>query len=513
MQNGFPPPGMKELNVAVVGCGVMGRGIVQIAALAGATVYLVDSREGAAQAARDTLLSTFDTLAGKGKLTAEDAAAAGKRLVACNSLEELSPCHVVVEAIVEDLAAKKSLFGTLEDIVDAGAILASNTSSLSVTAIAAGLRHPERVAGFHFFNPVPLMKIVEVIGGFLTLPAVTDTLLALGRQWGHTAVLAKDTPGFIVNHAGRGYGTEGLRLLAEGVCSVPVLDAILRDTAGFRLGPCELLDLTGLDVSHPVMESIYRQYYEEPRFRPQVLTRQMLAAGALGRKAGHGFYRYGADGKKETVAEPQPQHGPLPSSVWLSQERPELAERIAVLVTAAGVQIESGARPGDHALCIVTPLGEDATTCCVREGLDAARTVAVESLLDLSRRRVVMTTPGTSAETLGMACAVFGATGVPVSVIRDSAGLVTQRVVAHIVNIACEIAQQQIADPQDIDRAVVLGLGYPIGPLAWGDQLGPATVLAILKNLEQQTGDTRYRPSPWLQRRALLGLPLYHKEI
>jgi 3-hydroxybutyryl-CoA dehydrogenase len=507
-----PPPGAKELSIGLVGCGVMGRGIAQIAALAGATVWLVDSREGAAEAARGELTATFGKLVEKGKLDGATAAAASGRLLAGKGLDDLRRCHVVVEAIVEDLAAKKSLFGALEGIVSADTILATNTSSLPVTAIAAGLKHPERVAGFHFFNPVPLMKIVEVIGGFLTKPEITDYLLALGRQWGHAAVLAKDTPGFIVNHAGRGYGTEGLRLIAEGICSVPTLDNILRDTAGFRLGPCELLDLTGLDVSHPVMESIYHQYYEEPRFRPPVLTRQMLTAGALGKKTGLGFYRYGADGKKEAVPEPA-QPAARPSSVWLSQERPELAERITVLIAAAGVQIESSSRPSDHALCIVTPLGEDATTCCVREQLDASRTVAVESLLDLSRRRVVMTTPGTHAEYLAMACGLFGATGVPVSVIRDSAGLVTQRVVAHIVNIACEIAQQQIADPQDIDRAVVLGLGYPLGPLAWGDQLGPATVLAILKNLELQTGDTRYRASPWLQRRAMLGLSLLHKEI
>ncbi|HYD94845.1 MAG TPA: 3-hydroxyacyl-CoA dehydrogenase [Noviherbaspirillum sp.] len=513
MQNGTrPEPGSETLVAGVVGCGVMGRGIAQIAALAGAQVWLIDSREGAAETARRELIATFGRLAEKGKLDAAAAADAGNRLLVGKGLEDLRGCHLVVEAIVEDLAAKKNLFAALEDIVGADAILASNTSSLQVTAIAAGLRHPERVAGFHFFNPVPLMKIVEVIGGFHTRPEVTDTLLALGRHWGHTAVLAKDTPGFIVNHAGRGYGTEGMRLLAEGVCTPPVLDAILRDTAGFKLGPCELLDLTGLDVSHPVMESIYHQYYEEPRFRPQGLTRQMLSAGALGRKTGHGFYRYGADGRKEAVAEPAPP-AQMPPSVWISRDRPELAERIATLVAAAGVTLEPGDQPGDSALCIVTPFGEDATTCCVREHLDTQRTVGVESLLDISRRRVVMTTPGTSEAYLAMACGVLGATGVPVSVIRDSAGLVTQRVIAHIVNIACEIAQQQIADPQDIDRAVELGLGYPVGPLAWGDRIGPLNILTILKNLEQQTGDTRYRPSPWLQRRALLGLSLYHKEI
>jgi 3-hydroxybutyryl-CoA dehydrogenase len=199
--------------------------------------------------------------------------------------------------------------------------------------------------------------------------------------------------------------------------------------------------------------------------------------------------------------------------VWLSHARPELAERIAILIAAAGVTLESGDRPGDDALCIVTPLGDDATTCCVNEHLDGRRTVGVESLFDHGRRRVVMTTPATDAEYLAMACGLFGATGTPVSVIRDSAGMVTQRVVAHIINIACDIAQQGIAEPADIDRAVTLGLGYPAGPLAWGDSIGPAIVAAILKNLELQTGDPRYRPSPWLQRRAMLRLSLLRKEV
>ena len=507
-----PQPDSPELTIGLVGCGVMGRGIAQIAALAGTRVRLTDAREGAAVAARQELIATFARLTEKGKFDKDAAANAAERLIACNGLEDLAGCHMVIEAIVEDLGAKKSLFATLEGIVGADAVLATNTSSLSVTAIAAGLKQPERVVGFHFFNPVPLMKIVEAIGGLLTAPEITDYMLALGKHWGHAAVRAKDTPGFIVNHAGRGYGTEGLRLLAEDVVTVPALDAILRDTAGFRLGPCELLDLTALDVSHPVMESIYRQYYEEPRFRPQGLTRQMLTAGLLGKKVGRGFYRYGADGRKEAPPEGPP-CGIRPASVWLSRERPQLAERIERLIAGSGVTLETGELPSTDALCIVTPLGEDATTCCVRDGLDGRRTVGVESLFDLSRRRVVMTTPATDASYLEMARGLFGADGRPVSVIRDSAGLVTQRVVAHIVNIACEIAQQGIADPADIDRAVTLGLGYPVGPLTWGDQLGSSTVLTILTNLVEQTGDARYRPSPWLQRRALLGLSLHHKEI
>jgi 3-hydroxybutyryl-CoA dehydrogenase len=385
--------------------------------------------------------------------------------------------------------------------------LATNTSSLSVTAIAAGLQRPQRVAGFHFFNPVPVMKIVEVIGGILTAETVVDQLLALGRDWGHTAVRAKDTPGFIVNHAGRGLGTEGLRVLSEGVTSVAVLDHILRDTAGFKLGPCELMDMTGLDVSHPVMESIYHQYFEEPRFRPQGLTRQMLAAGLLGKKTGRGFYRYDADGKKILEAEPPVTQSP-PQRVWLSRAQPALVER----VMAAGLVVEQTSTPSSDALCIVTPLGEDCTACVLREGLDGARTVAIDALFDSPQHHVLMTNPTTTADYLAQACGLFGSSGARISVIRDSAGLVAQRVVAHIINIACEIAQQGIAMPLDIDRAVVLGLGYPHGPLKWGDLLGANTILQILENLCQQTGDARYRPSAWLQRRAHLGLSLHHQE-
>jgi 3-hydroxybutyryl-CoA dehydrogenase len=513
MQTGIrPAPTSSELVVAIVGCGVMGRGIAQIAVLAGAQVRLVDSRQYASANARDTLIGTFNMLVEKGKLDKGRADDAGARLKACDRLEDLAGSHVIIEAIVEELDAKKELFDSLEKIVGPETILATNTSSLSVTAIAAGLKHPERVAGFHFFNPVPLMKIVEAIGGLLTAPEIVDYLLALGRHWGHTAVRAKDTPGFIVNHAGRGFGTEGLRILSEDITDIPTLDRILRECAGFKLGPCELMDMTALDVSHPVMESIYHQYYEEPRFRPQGLTRQMLSAGLVGRKVGRGFYVYDKDGKKAMPPEPAPSSA-LPPSVWLSRARPELAELVMPLLQQAGVRIEDGDRPDDNALCVVTPLGDDATRCCAREGLDARRTVGVESLFDLGRRRVVMTTPATTQEYREMARGLFGAGGAHVSVIRDSFGLVAQRVVAHIINIACEIAQQGIASPTDIDHAVVLGLGYPNGPLAWGDKLGPARVLTILDNLQQQSGDPRYRPSAWLQRRATLGLSLLHQEI
>ena len=501
---------LTRIQLAVVGAGVMGRGIAQIAAQAGCTVLLFDAKPNAAAAGVQELTQTFDKLAQKAKLSKEAATAAAARLRAVDALPQLQACDVVVEAVVEDLAVKRQLFAELETIVRPDCVLATNTSSLSVTAIAAGLKHPQRVAGFHFFNPVPLMKIVEVIDGLLTQPGVGDFLLKLGEHLGHTAVRAKDTPGFIVNHAGRGYGTEALRLLNEGVAEFHQIDRILRDTAGFKLGPFELMDLTALDVSHPVMESIYHQYYEEPRFRPQPLTRQMLAAGLVGRKVGRGFYRY-VDGQAERYEEP-PAPTVRPSRVWISSADERGHRKALELVRMLGGTIDEGERPADDSLCIVTPLGHDATTCATRERLDASRTVAIDTLFDSSRRRVVMSTPVTSVATLEQARGLFGSDGVPVSMIRDCAGLLAPRVVATIVNIACEIAQQRIARPHDIDLAVTLGLGYPRGPLAWGDHLGARTVLTVLDELLASTGDPRYRASPWLRRRAQLDVSLLTDE-
>lgn len=499
-----------NLTLGIVGAGAMGRGIAQIAAQAGLRVLLFDLQSGAAAAARDAVAATLSGLAAKGKIDKAAAEAAAARIEPAAALEALAPCHVVIEAIIEKLEAKRQLFSSLEGIVGEDCLLASNTSSLSVTEIAAACKRPGRVAGYHFFNPVPLMKVVEVIDALLTEPWVGEALTELARRMGHTPVRAKDTPGFIVNHAGRGYVTEALRLLGENVAEFNVIDAILREAAGFRMGPFELLDLTGLDVSHPVMEAIYRQYYEEPRYRPSALAAQRLAGGLLGRKSGRGFYAY-AEGKQQPLPQP-PAPSARPDRVWVSPARPQLAAPLRALVQKLGGTLDESQSPQDGALCIVTPLGEDATACAAREGLDASRTVAIDALFGLDKRRTLMTTPLTTAAMREAAHGLFAADGVPVSVIRDSAGLVAQRVLAHIVNIGCDIAQQGIATPEDIDRAVTLGLGYPKGPLALGDAIGARTVLDILGNLQDCYGDPRYRPSPWLKRRAMLNASLLTTE-
>lgn len=492
--------------LGIVGAGLMGRGIAQIAAQGGIPVVMHDARPGGAREACQAIADTLGTLAGKGKIPQDACHAAVARLHAASSLADLSSCTVVVEAIVENLQAKRALLTELEACVSPGCILASNTSSLSVTALAAGLQHPERVAGFHFFSPVPLMKVVEVIAGPLTRPEVADTLVALGQQMGHTAVRASDTPGFIVNHAGRGYLTEALRLLGESVAEPAVLDRILRDAAGFRMGPFELLDLTGLDVSQPVMESIYQQYYQEPRYRPSVIGRQRQQAGLLGRKTQRGFYFYDGGKKLEIPEEDLPAFKRLPP-IWIHADDLKAFPPVATLLQTLGITPEAGSTPSPQALCVVLPLGHDASTLCAEAGLDPTRTVALDPLF-LTGRRTIMATPVTSQALRDAARVLFSADGIPASVVRDSTGCVVQRVLASIVNIGCDMAQQGIATPADIDKAVTLGLGYPHGPLAWGDALGAPTVLRILHRLFALTEDPRYRPSPWLRRRAQLGLSL-----
>jgi len=272
--------------VGIVGAGAMGRGIAQIAAQAGSLVKLYDTQSGTVAAALHSLQQQWQRLADKGKLGTDTVPQLMARVVVAQNLDELADCHMIVEAIVERLDVKQSLLKQLETLVTPGCILATNTSSLSVTAIASALNRPERFAGFHFFNPVPLMKVAEVIGGLKTHIETTQALTRYATQLGHTPVQAQDTPGFIVNHAGRGYVTEALRIVGESVTDFVTVDRILRDQVGFKLGPFELLDLTALDVSHPVIESIYRQYYDEPRYRPSVITAQRLAGGMLGKKSG-----------------------------------------------------------------------------------------------------------------------------------------------------------------------------------------------------------------------------------
>ncbi len=502
---------MKNIKtIGIVGAGAMGRGIAQIAAQAGFDVLLFDLNADAIAAARTNLSQMWDKLAAKGKITPEAAVQSLERLLPCQELQAMSKADLVIEAVVERLEVKCDLFRQLEGIVTADCILASNTSSLPITAIAQACAHPERVAGFHFFNPVPLMKVVEIIDGLRSDPQTGDALMALAREMGHTPVRAKDMPGFIVNHAGRGMNIEGLKAAQEAVAPFYQIDAIMREQGGFRMGPFELLDLTGLDVSHAVMESIYQQFYEEPRFRPSPITAVRSAGKLLGRKTGRGFYAY-PDGQKQTPAEPAVPALPAGLKVWLAPYHSVAHKRAAALLKNLGANVIAAEAPPADALIVVTPYGEDTASVVGGHQLDGERSVALDTFfgLEQGKRRVVMCSAATLPKWRDAAHALFAGDGTPVSVIDDSAGFVGQRMAATIVNVASDIAQQAIATPIDIDLAVSLGLGYPKGgPLSMGDALGAAHVLEILRTMYRVTGDMRYRPSPWLQRRVQLGLSL-----
>ncbi len=500
-----------DLTVGVVGTGAMGRGIAQVAAGGGMRVLMTDSRPGAAQEARGFIAKMLDRAAEKGGMTKDEAVAAVERITIVERPADLRPCHVVIEAIVENLQAKQELFAELEAMVAPDCILASNTSSLSVTTIASKLKTPQRFAGFHFFNPVPLMRLVEVIEGLLTEAWVADALMQVGRRMTREPVRLKDAPGFLVNQVGRGFSLEASHLVSEGVSTFADVDRVMRDVGGFRMGPFELMELTGLDVTQPASEMIYQQFFHEPRYRPNLIMRSRYEAGVLGRKTKKGFYEYDAE-MKPIVAPEAPAPRARPESVWVSPAESFGHAALAALVTKLGAAPDAGVKPGPRSLCLVTPIGDDATTCAVEQGLDPARTVAVDTLFPLVKRRTIMGTPLTDPAYRDAAHGLLASDGVPVTVCRDSPGFIAQRIVAMIVNIGCSIAQSRTAAPADIDKAVTLGLNYPNGPFKFADVLGVDRVYKVLSAMYRIYGDPRYRPNIWLTRRAKLGVSLLTPE-
>ncbi len=280
-------------SVGVVGAGAMGAGIAQVAAAAGHTVLLFDTRADAASAAIAGVVAALSKLVTKGRMTEETRVALGSRLHAVDTLAALADCRLVVEAIVERLDTKQDVFRELEKVVHADTLLATNTSSISITALGSALERPERLAGLHFFNPAPQMPLVEVISGAATSRATAETLHATATVWGKVPVYARSTPGFIVNRVARPFYAESLRVLNEGGANPQTLDAVLRDAGGFRMGPFELMDLIGHDVNYAVTRSVFDAFYGDPRFTPSLLQLELVEAGFLGRKTGRGFFQYG----------------------------------------------------------------------------------------------------------------------------------------------------------------------------------------------------------------------------
>lgn len=491
---------MRE-TVAVVGAGTMGAGIAQVAALAGHPVLLFDAAPGAAERAVSGIREQVKSLVARGRL---DADPDELELAPVAAVDALASARVVVEAIVEDLAAKRGLFADLERVVAPDCVLASNTSSLSPTAIAAGAAHPERVLGLHFFNPVPRMRLVEVIAGAATSPDVADRAAALVTGWGKTAVRAAPTPGFIVNRLARPYYAEAWRLLAERAATPETVDAVLTGAAGFPLGPFALMDLIGHDVNEAVTRSVWTAFGHDPRFEPSPAQRALVEAGRLGRKSGQGVYRYGS-GLGPPEASAAPPHPAPPEVVDHG------AANLQVLLARSGVTVlrgehSRGAVELPSGALLVRCTGVLATELSAGYGVPV---IVADRTLDDATAGAIAVAPsdGCPDAALAEAVGLLQAAGPAVHVIDDAPGLVVTRTVAMLVNLAADALHEGVAEAGDLDAAMRLGAGHPIGPLAWAERWGAGTVHAILTALHETYADPRYRPSPLLRRRALSGQP------
>jgi 3-hydroxybutyryl-CoA dehydrogenase len=464
-------------RVGVAGAGTMGAGIAQVSCLGGFETLLHDPEPEALKVGEGRVRGALAKGAERGLWSAADADAAAGRLRLVERVEELAGCDLVIEAAPEDLEIKRALFGGLADVCGDDTVLATNTSSLSVTAVAAGVPHPERVGGMHFFNPPALMKLVEVVPGDGTSEETVATLLGVADRMGRTPVRAADEIGFIANRVARPFGLEGLRLLGDRIASHDQIDRICRLGGAFRMGPFELMDLVGVDVGFEVSKSFWEQSFHEPRWQPHPIQAKMAAAGRHGRKAGRGYYGY-EDGPH------RPDDPPPPPATQDPGELPD-----GGVIEALDVQLISLT---DGSLADLSPRPEEV-------GWFALPPVAEAPLVELTRG------PATTDEQAAEAELYFGSRGKYVEWVGDSPGLVLGRIVSQLVNEAAFALGKGIGTAEDIDTAMRLGFNYPRGPLEWGAAIGYANVLATLDALRRELGEERYRAAPLLRRMAASG--------
>lgn len=491
--------------VAVIGAGAMGAGIAQVAATYGHPVWLFDVREGVAAKSCESLRATFARLVDKGRMSTEQAAHASGALRVAETLEQVADAQLIVEAIVEDLTAKQQLFLQLEEIVSSQTLLATNTSSVSITAIASPLAHPERVAGFHFFNPAPLMKLVEVVSGLATSDVTRETLFDTAQAWGKEAVFARSSPGFIVNRVARPFYAEGLRLLEEGVANIATLDAIIREGGGFRMGPFELMDMIGHDVNYAVTCTVFNAYFQDPRFKPSLAQQELVNAGRLGRKSGRGFYDYGDTAREYIAATELP--APRPDSILVEGDL-GAAQPLVSAWQAAGIAVDFASGSGVIRLPGCTLALSDGRSATQRSADEKINDLVLFDLaLDYAKpgRLAIAKADQASDQALTVAAGLLQTAGWSVSRIDDAPGLVVLRTVAMLANEAADTVLQGVASAHDIDRAMGFGVNYPKGPLAWASQLGTSHVSEVLQNLQMHYGEDRYRPSALLKRLAVTG--------
>ncbi|MCH5672547.1 3-hydroxyacyl-CoA dehydrogenase [Streptomyces gilvus] len=485
--------------VAVVGTGTMGQGIAQVALVAGHRVRLFDAVPGRAQDAAAAIGARLDRLVEKDRLTGAGRDAARARLLPAADLAELADCSLVVEAVLERLDVKQDLFRALEDLVDEDCLLATNTSSLSVTAIGGALRSPGRLVGLHFFNPAPLLPLVEVVSGFATDVSSATRAYEMARAWGKTPVACADTPGFIVNRIARPFYAEAFAVYEAQGADPATIDAVLRESGGFRMGAFELTDLIGQDVNESVTHSVWQSFFQDVRFTPSLAQRRLVESGRLGRKSGQGWYDYGDDAER---AEPHTAEQAQPPAYVVAEGDLGPASELLALIREAGIQVRE--EDEDHGSRLVLPGGGQLALADGQTSVEFRDVVYFDLALDYRRasRIALSASQDTSPQTLAEATGLFQALGKDVSVIGDVPGMIVARTVARIVDLAHDAVAKGVATEGDIDTAMRLGVNYPLGPFEWSRRLGRNWAYALLDDLHLRDPSGRYAPSLALYRHA-----------
>ncbi|WP_367574194.1 3-hydroxyacyl-CoA dehydrogenase [Streptomyces griseoaurantiacus] len=486
-------------TVAVVGTGTMGQGIAQVALVAGHVVRLYDAVPGRAEEAAAALADRLDRLVAKERMSAADREAALARLRPAADLADLADCSLVVEAVVERLQTKQELFRALEEVVDEDCLLATNTSSLSVTAVGGALRTPGRLVGLHFFNPAPLLPLVEVVSGFATDVTSATRAYGIARAWGKTPVACADTPGFIVNRIARPFYAEAFAVLESQAADPATIDAVLRECGGFRMGAFELTDLIGQDVNESVTHSVWRSFFQDVRFAPSLAQRRLVESGRLGRKSGRGWFDYaeGAERPEPHTAE----KAEPPAYVVVEGDLGPAAELLA-LIREAGIQVRE--EDEDHGTRLVLPGGGQLALADGQTSVEFRDVVYFDLAPDYRRatRIALSASQDTAPDTLTGATGLFQALGKDVSVIGDAPGMIVARTVARIIDLAHDAVAKGVATEEDVDTAMRLGVNYPLGPFEWSRRLGRNWAYALLDDLHLRDPSGRYAPSLALYRHA-----------
>ncbi|MFZ0039738.1 MAG: 3-hydroxyacyl-CoA dehydrogenase NAD-binding domain-containing protein [Solirubrobacteraceae bacterium] len=508
------PPGV----IGVAGAGTMGSGIAQLACLSGAQTLLHDPDPQALERGIARIEHQLQRGAQRGRHTEQEAGEARERLHAAPELGDLASAELVIEASPERLDLKRELFAALSEVVSEDCVLASNTSSLLVTAMAGAASHPERVVGMHFFNPPPVMALLEVVAGMESSPRALAVARAAGEAMGKQVIEAVDGPGFLVNRCNRPFGLEALKLLAEQVAAVEQIDQICRLGGGFRMGPFELMDLVGVDVGLDVSKSFYEQSFGEPRWRPSPIAVKTVAAGRCGRKTGRGYYEYPESGTHRPADPDPPSPGGgdglivVAGDSQLALELGDAAEEagwdvvtpieatdnqapfLIIEIAHNGEEPDSPLQGGPRAICCsagsLAALDPGGTAV----GFHALPPFADSSLVELTRG------PDSAASAADAAELFFASLGKHTQWVGDAPGLVLGRIVCQVINEAAFALGEGVGSAQDIDTGMLHGLNYPRGPLAWADEIGLDHVLGVLDGLSAERGEERYRVAPVLRR-------------